>query len=448
VKNSRSRLPPAPADVLTRPLAQFMRIEAMSGIALLFSTLIALTLANTAWSPQFLAFWELPVGVQIGDVEFVRSLKHWVNDGLMTFFFFTIALELKRGLVLGELRHPRMAALSIAAALGGMVLPVGIFLLLVRGTALPGWGTVMSTDTAFVIGCLAVLGSRIPEGLRLFLLSLAIFDDIGAVLAVALGYGEMLNWPALVLAGFGLALVAGLGRIGIRSVAVYGIAGCSVWLALDASGIHATVTGVILGLMTPTRSWVSDRRLHAIFERVTAYPPGDHWSDDKAARYDLRQAGVAAREALSPVERLEFVLHPWVALFIMPLFALANAGVPVAAVDFDLTLTIAIFAAFVAGKPLGVILFSFAAVRLGIATLPSDLPWRLLTAGALLTGIGFTMALFIAELAFDAALLNSVKLGVLGASVVSAAAGFLMLAWLTSPRRRGHSPRTAIHNES
>lgn len=434
MNNGRSRLPRAPADMLTRPLARFMRIEAMSGIALLFSALVALALANSAWSPQFLSFWELPLGIKFGDIESFRSLKHWINDALMTLFFFLIALELKRGLVLGELRHPRVAAVSIAAALGGMVVPVGIFLSLVEGPAIHGWGTVMSTDTAFVIGSLAVLGTRIPHGLRLFLLSLAIFDDIGAVLVVALGYGDMLNVMALVLAGLGLALVAGLRLLGIRSILVYGMAGCSIWVAFDASGIHATVTGVILGLMTPTRSWVSNRRLHAIFDRVTAHPPGDHWNDSKAVRGDLRQAGVAAREALSPVERLEFVLHPWVALLIMPLFALANAGVPMAAADFDPKLTIAIFAAFTAGKPLGVILFSFIAVRLGIGTLPSELPWRLLTAGALLTGIGFTMALFIAELAFDAALLNSVKLGVLGASVISAVAGFSMLAWQTSTK--------------
>src|SRR5690606_29595862 len=202
--NARSRLPGAPADLLTRPLARFIRIEALSGVALLISTLVALTLANTTWSSQFLALWELPLGIRIGDVEFVRSLKHWVNDGLMTLFFFMIALELKRGLVLGELRHPRTAALSIAAAFGGMAVPVALFVALVDGPATQGWGTVMSTDTAFVIGCLAILGARVPEGLRLFLLSLAIFDDIGAVLVVALGYGNTLDWTALGLAGLGL----------------------------------------------------------------------------------------------------------------------------------------------------------------------------------------------------------------------------------------------------
>jgi NhaA family Na+:H+ antiporter len=436
VTDGLTRLPREPADRLTRPFMRFLRLEAMAGAALLLSTLLALALANSAWSAQFLAFWEVHVGISVAGVEFSRSLKHWVNDGLMTFFFFVIALELKRELVLGELRNPRLAALPVAAALGGMVVPVGLFLLLVGGgPGASGWGTVMSTDTAFVIGCLAVLGSRVPQSLRLFLLALAIFDDIGAILVVAVAYGGAVHWTAIGLVGLGLAVVAGIARLGVRSIPVYFAIGGCIWLALDASGIHATLAGILLGLMTPARSWVSDRRLHAIFGRVTAYPPGDHWSGDKAARLDLRQAGVAAREALSPIERLEFSLHPWVAFAIMPLFALANAGVPMAAASIDQTLAVAIFAAFVLGKPVGVVLFSFAAVKLRIGLLPSELRWSLLGAGSLLTGIGFTMALFIAELAFDAVPLESVKLGVMGASVVSAALGFLALVWLTSPSR-------------
>lgn len=416
---------------------RFLRIEAMAGAVLLLSTLLALALSNTAWSAQFLAFWETRAGFRIGDIEFSRSLKHWINDGLMTLFFFVIALELKRELVLGELRNPRMAALPLTAALGGMAVPAGLFLLMVGGgPGASGWGTVMSTDTAFIVGCLAVLGSRVPASLRLFLLPLAIFDDIGAILVVAIGYGQALNWIALGLTGLGLALVVGIARMGVRSIPVYFVAGASIWLALDASGIHATLAGVILGLMAPARSWVSDRRLHAIFDRVIAYPPGAHWSGDKSARRDLHQAGVAAREALSPIVRLEFALHPWVAFVIMPLFALANAGVPIAAASFDETLSTAILIAFVAGKPAGVVLFSFIAVRLRLGLLPNELSWGLLAAGSLLTGIGFTMALFIAELAFEAALLDSVKLGVMAASVVSAAVGFVTLFGLTRTRVR------------
>ncbi|MGE3993619.1 Na+/H+ antiporter NhaA [Pseudorhodoplanes sp.] len=437
MNESLSRLPKVPADRLTKPFMRFLRIEAMAGAVLLLSTLVALTLANSSWSSSFLALWDIHAGINLGGLEISRSLKHWINDGLMTLFFFVIALELKRELVLGELRDPRAALLPVAAAIGGMVVPVSVFLLIVGGgPGASGWGTVMSTDTAFVIGCLAVLGSRIPESLRLFLLSLAIFDDVGAILVVAVGYGGALNWLALGAAGAGLVAVAAIARLGVRSIPVYFAMGGVIWLAFDASGIHATLTGVILGLMTPARSWVSDRRLHAILDRVVAYPPGDHWSNDTAARDDLNKAGIATREALSPIERLEIALHPWVAFGILPLFALANAGVPMIAAKFDPTLTTAIFAAFVAGKPVGVILFSFLAVNSRLVIRPSELSWGLLAAGGLLTGIGFTMALFIAELAFDSALLNSVKLGVMVASVISAAAGFLALIWLTSSRRQ------------
>ena len=209
-----------------------------------------------------------------------------------------------------------------------------------------------------------------------------------------------------------------------------------IWLALDASGVHATLAGVILGLMTPARSWVSDSRLHAIFDRVVAHPPGAEWSGNTPARHDLRRASIAAREALSPIERLEMSLHPWVAFTIMPLFALANAGVPIGATGFEPALAMSIFVAFVVGKPIGIVLFSALAVRMRLGTRPSDLPWSLLAAGSLLTGIGFTMALFIAELAFDPGLLNSAKLGILAASVVSAAIGFLALVCMTGRTRR------------
>jgi NhaA family Na+:H+ antiporter len=433
----RTRLPSQPAARFIGPFMRFLRIEAVAGVTLLLSTVVALGLSNTGWSAQFLEVWEVPVGFRFGGFTFSRSLKHWINDGLMTIFFFVIALELKREIVLGELRQLRLAALPAAAALGGMVVPAAVFLLLVGdGPGANGWGTVMSTDTAFLVGCLAVLGRRVPQALRLFLLSLAIFDDIGAILIVAVGYGGTLSWIALGLAVIALAAVAGFARLGIRSIPVYFAAGSCVWLALDASGIHPTLAGVVLGLMTPAKSWVSDRRLHAIFDRVTAYSPGNHWSGDSAARHDLQQAGTAAREAFSPVERLEFALHPWVAFTIMPLFALANAGVSMAEASFDATLTTAVFVAFVVGKPVGIVLFSFVAVTLRAAILPVPLTWSVLAAGSLLTGIGFTMALFIAELAFDPALVGSVKLGVMGASLLAATAGLAALFFLTIPARK------------
>ena len=288
----------------------------------------------------------------------------------MTLFFFVVALELKRELVLGELRNPRMAALSIAAAAGGMLVPAAIYVMMQWGQeGAHGWGIAMATDTAFVIGCLAVLGRRIPQSLRVFMLSLAIVDDMGAILVVAIGYGGQPDFAALAFGGLGIAIVVGMGLLGIRSIPIYFLVGGLTWLAVDASGIHATVTGVILGLLTPTRRWVSDERLRAILDRVAAYP-ADHWSGDPEDRKARRLAEVAARETLSPVERLEIMLHPWVGFVIMPLFAFANAGVPLSAADLRDPIATAVFFGLTLGKPLGVITFSWLAVRSGIAIRP------------------------------------------------------------------------------
>lgn len=430
--SNRTDLPHEIADLVAGPFARFVKIEAAAGVLLFVAALVALVLANSHLSAPYLAFWETPIGVRIGSLDFTRSLKHWINDGLMTFFFFVISLELKRELVLGELRNPQTAALPLAAAVGGMLVPVLVYhALLTDQPGIHGWGTVMATDTAFVIGCLAIFGNRIPPGLRLFLLSLAIFDDVGAILVVALGYGEALNGFALVLGALGLGVVAGAAGLGVRSIPVYFIIGGAIWACFDASGIHATLTGVILGLMTPTRIWVSDARLRTLLERVLAYPVGEHWSGDTADRRDLRQAGRAVSESLSPVERLEMTLHPWVGFAIMPAFALANAGIAITAADFGQAVSVAVLAALFLGKPIGVLGFSWIAVKFGLATLRPGLNWRLLAAGAMLTGIGFTMSLFIAELAYSPALLNAAKIGVLAGSVCSAALGVIILAWLT-----------------
>lgn len=431
-ESSRMDLPREIADRFTKPFARFLKIEAVAGGLLLLAVLLALVLANSRWSTPFLSFWETPLGLRFGSLEFSRSLRHWINDGLMTFFFFVISLELKRELVLGELRNVRTAALPLSAALGGMLVPVAIYVALMTGQpGAHGWGTVMATDTAFVIGCLALLGSRIPPALRLFLLSLAIFDDVGAILVVAIGYGEALNWFALGLAVLGLGVVAGVARLGIRGIPIYFVFGSLIWLCFDFSGVHATITGVVLGLMTPTRVWVTDVRLRAILAGMLAYPGGEHWSGDTADRRDLRQAGRAVRESLSPVERLEMMLHPWVGFAVMPIFALANAGVSIKGADLGQSVSLAIVLGLALGKPVGVFGFSWIAVRLGLAVRAAGLSWSFLAAGAFLTGIGFTMSLFIAGLAYAPATLNAAKLGILVGSVFSAAIGLSMLIWLT-----------------
>jgi Na+:H+ antiporter, NhaA family len=427
-------LPREMADRFTRPFLRFLQIEAATGVLLAVAACAALILSNSPWSDQFLTFWDTPLGLRFGTQEFSRSLRHWINDGLMTLFFFVVALELKRALARGELRSFRMAAFSFAGALGGMAIPAALYLALMYDKpGVHGWGTVMATDTAFVIGALALLGSRIPTSLRMFLLSLAIFDDVGAILIVAVGYGDALSWPAMVGAAVLVAVVYGAARAGIRSVPIYILLGLGVWLAFDASGLHPTVAGVILGLMTPAREWVSNQRLHAIFERVLAHRLGEHSSADAAGRADLGRAGVAAREALSPVERLEIKLHPWSGFVIMPTFALANAGVDISSTGITDPIALAVLAGLVVGKPVGVLGLSWLVARTGLATRPLDLKWSVLAAGSLLTGIGFTMSLFIAGLAFAPTMLAAAKTGILAASVVAGVCGVLALRWL-APR--------------
>jgi NhaA family Na+:H+ antiporter len=436
-----TRLPEEFLDRLTKPFARFVAVQSAAAAILLLFTVAALVLSNSPWAHSFLSAWETEIGFQVGAWEFARSLRDWINDGLMTLFFFLVSLELKRELVLGELRSPRMAALSISAALGGMLVPAALYLMVLAGQpGQHGWGTVMATDTAFVIGCLGLLGSRIPQSLRVFMLSLAIVDDIGAILIVAIGYSSHIAWEALALAAFGVVVVRAMAGFGFRGFPAYLLMGVFIWAAVDASGVHATVTGVILGLMTPARRWVSDDRLYAILQQVIAHPTSDEGSGDTKGRETLQVAEIAARETLSPVERLQTALHPWVGFVVMPLFAFANAGVPISMEHVGGPVTIAILIGFVVGKPLGVFSISWLAVRSGIARRPPELSWTLLAGGGLLAGIGFTMALFIANLAFSESLINSAKIGILLASGLSAVAGLALLTWAATSRRTAPEP--------
>lgn len=430
-KSDLSRLPRELVDRLTNPLVRFLHIEVLAGVVLLVAALVALVLSNSPWAHYLAGFWESSVGLRLGPLEFGRSLREWINDALMTLFFFLVAVELKRELVLGELSNGRVAALSIAGALGGMIVPATLYLLLQAGqVGSAGWGTVMATDTAFVIGCLALLGGRVPQALGVFMLSLAIVDDIGAILVVAAGYSDEIAWLPLVVAVVCIAGVAVLARIGVRSVAAYFVAGVIVWLAIDASGIHATIAGVILGLQTPARRWVSDERLYAILDEVVAHPDAAADSGNTKDRETLQVAAIAARETLAPVERIQIALHPWVGFVVMPVFALANAGLPIALDNLEPSVTATIFLALVVGKPVGILAFCWLAVRIGVATRPPELSWGVLAGGSVLGGIGFTMALFIAGRAFDEHLLDSAKVGIFAASVVSAALGLTLLAWI------------------
>jgi NhaA family Na+:H+ antiporter len=427
-------LPRELADRFTRPLRRFLRIEAAAGILLLSATLAALAASNSRLEAPISDFWETAMGFRFGRHEFVRSARHWVNDALMTFFFFVVALELKRELVTGELRSFRKAAFPMAGAIGGIVFPPLIYLGILHGTPeAHGWGAATTTDTAFALGTLALLGRRIPVSLRLFLLSLAIFDDVGAILIVAAAYGGPLSWPALAASVGLVAAVFAVSRAGIRSSLVYLFAGTSLWLTLDASGVHPSIAGVLLGLMTPAREWVSGERLQGILERVTSQSTLVH-RRDPAEQEDLRTAGVATREAVSPVERLELRVHPWSGFLVMPLFALANAGVPWSWHRLTQPLPLALGIALAVGKPVGVLVMLWFAVRTRIATRPPELSWPLVAAASILTGIGFTMSIFIANLAFAPATVEVAKMGILAASAISGVVGLLLLLGLTRAR--------------
>lgn len=421
-----SPLRDAPVRKLIHPLARFLEIESASGVLLVVCTLAALAVANSPWAGRWDAFWHTEIGVEVGEWKLHHSLLHWINDGLMTIFFFLVGLEIRREVADGELRSLRRAALPFVAALGGMIVPAGIYLLLQgRGAGERGWGIPMATDIAFAVGVLTLLGKRVPPGLKIFLLALAIVDDIGAILVIAIFYTSEVHTSALLLAALGLALVFGMRWIGVRSFFAYALVGVGIWLAMLHSGIHPTVTGVVLGLMTPSRAWLPRESLvNYVLEAI----------DRLDGRIDRPQVvdhlTETARETISPLEWLETSLHTWVAFAIMPLFALANAGVPLKLEAANHPVAWAVAAGLVLGKPLGIFVFSYLAVQAGAAQLPGGTTWGPIFGAACLGGIGFTMSLFIAGLALEGELLSSAKLGTLAGSVVSATLGFCVLAYV------------------
>jgi len=427
-------LPSEAIDRLVAPLERFLHVEAAGGIVLLLSSLAALALANSPWAEAFLGFWKTPVALSFGAFEMSHPLKHWVSDGAMSIFFFVVGLEVKRELVLGSLRDPRRAALPVAAALGGMVVPAGIYLALHAGLPTArGWGIPMATDIAFVVGCMAVLGSRVPLGLRVMLLSLAIADDVGAVAVIAIGYTGQIQLPALALGVGASVAIAGLERLGARSLLVYTLLGICVWLAFHESGVHATLAGVLLGLQTPARTYLSDTHVANVLERASALLRGGEWRTLAGRAARVRRLARATRESLPPVEYLEARLHPWVGFAIVPLFALANAGVPISAGRVTDPVAVAVAAGLVVGKPVGILLASALAVRLGLTRLPEGVGWAAVAGAGCLAGIGFTMALFIAGLALEGAALDAAKVGILGGSLVSALLGFAILVRVLPP---------------
>ncbi len=437
--HTSQHLPVAPIRRLTRPFATFLQIESASGIILLVCAVLATVLANTDASTAYHAFWHTPVQFEVGPWKLGGELGHFVvNDVLMTIFFFVVGLEIKRELVAGELREARKVALPVAAAIGGMLVPAGLYMAMQANhfgyPAFRGWGVPMATDIAFVVGIMAVLGKQVPFGLKIMLLSLAIADDIGAVIVIAAFYSTGMNWTMLALAACGFAGVRVLNRAGVRAVPVYVLAGAGIWLAVYKSGIHPTVAGVMLGLLTPSEVWVGRDALRLSLTDLKARIEDENDDPDAA---ELEMMAFAAKESVSPLERLEHRLHPWVGFAIMPLFALANAGVHIELKAVTEPVSVAVMAGLFVGKPIGVMLFAFLAVKCGIARLPQGVTWPVLLGGGFLAGIGFTMSLFVANLAFagEPRLLEDAKIGIMCGSVLSAmvGAGLLVLTLRVTP---------------
>ena len=370
-----TQLPREAIHRVVEPLVRFLHVEAMSGVVLLAAAVTAIVLANSSFSDQFLSFWRTEVGFSFGSFEFRHSLKHFINDGLMVIFFFVIGMEVKREIVVGELCDLRRAALPLMGAVGGMVVPAALFLAVEMGQpGQRGWGIPMATDIAFVVGCLAVLGSRVPRGLRVMLLSLAIADDIGAIIVIAIAYTDDISVTWLVIGLVGLAVVFALSRLGVRSFAVYTAIGVLTWFAFHESGVHATIAGVILGLLTPVRAYVDPGVFGDVLRRAERVLQGD-WESAPHRAERLRRFRHAARETIPPLEYLEGALHPWVAFVIMPLFALANAGVPIDVSAIGSRLSMAVMLGLVVGKPLGIVLACWLTVKIGLARLPQELNW-------------------------------------------------------------------------
>ena len=437
-------------DRILTPFEEFVKEETTSGLLLMATALLALVLANSALAVHYQHLLHVPVGIAFGGWELEKSLHHWVNDGLMTLFFFVVGLELKREILVGELASPRQAVLPIVAAIGGMAVPALVFAALSpAGDALRGWGVPMATDIAFALGVIALLASRVPKSLITFLVALAIVDDLGAVVVIALFYTEELVLPFLFAGGAITGLMVAMNMAGVRRPLPYFILSTLLWLALLKSGVHATLAGVITAFTIPAlprfEPETFSRRMRQMLDRFDAsHKPGESIlkNQNMSGVVQTLENGIHGVE--TPLQRLEHDLHLPVAFLVLPIFALFNAGVPI---DFanlggalSHPLTLAVAAGLVVGKLVGIAGAGWLAVRLGLAELPKGVSMGHIAGAALLGGIGFTMSIFIAELAFahQPEMILQAKLGILGASLVAGTAGYL---WLY--RLGGDSAKTA-----
>jgi NhaA family Na+:H+ antiporter len=416
-------------------LERFLHIEAASGLVLIVAAVVALVWANSPFAHSYHELWHAPVALQIGSLSISHTLHFVVNDVLMTIFFLVVGLEIRREMHDGSLAGWRVAALPVVAALGGVMVPAVIYLTLVHDPHLQaGWAVPTATDIAFAVGALALLGKSIPIGVRIFLLAFAVIDDIVAILIIALFYSSGLEWSGFPFLAGGLLLVLAMQRLGVNSAFAYTIPGAVIWYGLMRAGLHPTLAGVILGLMTPVRTMRGgDASLETIATALGELRDRVRAHGDKADEVlkSVKMLTAAPLDLVAPVIRVQSALHPWVAYVVMPLFALANAGVSLDGLNFDhsevTTIMMAIILALVLGKPIGIMASTWASVRTGMCQLPTGLNWFGVLLAGCLGGIGFTMSIFIANLAFPAAeTLAAAKLGVLLASVTAGVIGIVV----------------------
>lgn len=432
-----------------RPLQEFLRTSTAGSLLLLLAVAVALIWANSPWRDGYAHVWHTEASLRIGAWHVDEDLRGWVNDGLMTFFFLLVGLEIKRELVTGELREWRAAALPMIAAVGGMVMPAVLYLALnAGGPGAQGWGVPMATDVAFALGALTLAASFAPASLKPFLLTLAIVDDIGAIVVIATFYSGGVRWGPLLVAVLLVLLIVGLRGLHVLAMSVYVVIGILLWFAVLRSGIHPTIAGVVLGLLAPA---VPFQRPHAVSEeahRIADETVDDPSPPDADAHWWQRLAKLS-KEAVSPLARLEHILLPWSSFVILPLFALANSGVELSAraLDEAATSRIAwgIVVGLVVGKFLGVWLASVAAVKLGVGKLPDGVGWGSLAGLAATAGLGFTVSLFVADLAFGrSSLLAQAKVGILVASILAGGTGYGLFRWVGARTRISTHTRNLV----
>jgi NhaA family Na+:H+ antiporter len=427
-----SRSQRAVARRIVQPLQSFLEAEASSGILLLGAAAFAIAWANSPWNATYEDLWHTVLTLRIGDWVVREDLRHWVNDGLMALFFLVVGLELKRELLTGELRDPKAAALPVIAAVGGMLVPALIYLALnASGEGSRGWGVPMATDIAFALGVLTLAARSAPPSLKPFLLTLAIVDDIGAIIVIALFYSGGVKMDALLVAAGLVAVTIALQRFDVRAGFVYVTLGVAVWLAFYQSGVHPTIAGVILGLITPAVPFQRPRAVSAEAVRTAESTVDDPEPPDADAPQWLRLASFS-REAVSPLARAEAALHPWTSYVVIPIFAFANAGVALStgalAEAATSPITLGVVLGLVVGKVVGITLASEIAVRTRLGRLPTGCGRRQMLGVSAVAGIGFTVSLFVAELAFAASVIaDEAKIGILVASLVAGVLGFTIL---------------------